>query len=131
MPEFTLKDTSGRDVSSREFQGKVLLVDFWATWCAPCKKEMPGYQDLYRRYGQRGFVVVGIAMDWDADSVKKFARKLGVTYPLLLNGANVQQQFGVLGLPTTLLVDRNRMIRKKVVGFEYTEVIENALKQIL
>src|SRR5712692_4715086 len=103
MPAFTLKDTSGRQVSSDEFRGKVLLVDFWATWCAPCKQEMPGYEALYRRYRDRGFAVVGIAMDWDADAVTKFARQLGVTYRLLLNGAQVQQQFGILGLPTTFL----------------------------
>ena len=131
MPAFTLKDASGREVSSDEFRGKVLLVDFWATWCAPCRREMPGYEDLYRRYGSRGVMIIGIAMDWDADAVTKFARKLGVTYPLLLNGAQVQQQFGILGLPTTFLVDRTGLIRKKVVGFEYKEVIEAALREIL
>jgi len=131
MPAFTLKDTSGRQVSSDEFRGKVLLVDFWATWCAPCKREMPGYEALYRRYRERGFAVVGIAMDWDADAVTKFAREVGVTYPLLLNGAQVQQQFEILGLPTTFLVDREGRIRKKVVGFEYTEAFEATLKEIL
>ena len=130
MPDFHLKGTSGREVSLSQFRGKVLLVDFWATWCAPCKKEMPGYEDLYRRYRERGLVVIGIAADSDPALVAKFAKKLKITYPLLINGMDVQR-YGIEGLPTTILVDRNGVIRKRVVGFEYTQVIDSDLREML
>ncbi len=130
MPDFTLKDATGREVSLAQFHGKVLLIDFWATWCAPCKKEMPGYEDLYRRYKRAGLMVIGVAADSDASAVAKFGKKLGVSYPLLVNGMDVQR-YGVLGLPTTILIDREGFIRKKVVGFEYKEVFETALTELL
>jgi len=130
MPDFHLEDTRGRQVTLAQFRGQVLLVDFWATWCAPCKKEMPGYEALYRRYRTRGFAVVGIAADSDRAAVAKFGRKLGITYPLLINGMDVQR-YGVQGLPTTILVDREGFVCKEVVGFEYTRVIEASVKQLL
>jgi peroxiredoxin len=130
MPDFDLKDSAGHDVSSAQFRGKVVLLDFWATWCGPCKKEMPGYERLYRRYKDRGLVVIGISADSDAGLVAKFGRQLGVTYPLLINGMDVQR-YGVKGLPTTILVDRDGFVRKEVVGFEETEVFERALRDLL
>jgi thiol-disulfide isomerase/thioredoxin len=130
MPDFRLKDTSGREFTLQQFRGKVLLVDFWATWCAPCRKEMPGYQELFRRYKDRGFEVVGIAADSDSAAVSRFGKKLGITYPLLVNGMDVQR-YGVEGLPTTILVDRKGFIRKTVIGFEYTQVIESAARELL
>ena len=130
MPAFHLRDTAGHEVSSTQFRGKVVLLDFWATWCAPCKREMPGYESLYRRYQDRGLMVIGIAADSDAASVAKFAKKLKITYPLLINGMDVQR-YGVKGLPTTLLVDRSGFVRKKVVGFEYTKAFEDALRGFL
>jgi thiol-disulfide isomerase/thioredoxin len=130
MPEFDLKDTAGHDVSAAQFKGKVVLLDFWATWCAPCKKEMPGYETLYRRYKDRGVAVVGIAADSDPRLVSGFGKTLGITYPLLVNGMDVQR-YGVEGLPTTILVDRAGIIQEKVVGFEYSSVIETDLREIL
>jgi thiol-disulfide isomerase/thioredoxin len=130
MPAFHLRDMAGHEVSSAQFQGKVVLLDFWATWCAPCKQEMPGYEKLYRRYRDRGLVVIGIAADSDATLVSKFAKQLKITYPLLISGMDVQR-YGVEGLPTTLLVDRRGFVKKKVVGFEYTEPFENALRGLL
>lgn len=130
MPEFDLTDVAGRQVSSAQFRGKVVLLDFWATWCAPCKKEMPGYERLYLQYKGRGLAVVGIAADSDPRVVARFAKRLGITYPLLVNGMDVQR-YGVQGLPTTMLVDRTGLVRVNVVGFEYTSVIESDLRQIL
>jgi peroxiredoxin len=130
MPEFDLRDTAGHEVSSKQFRGKVVLLDFWATWCAPCKQEMPGYEKLYRRYQGHGLAVIGIAADSDATVVAKFAKELKITYPLLINGMDLQR-YGVEGLPTTLLVDRHGFIKKKVVGFEYTQAFETALRGFL
>ena len=132
MPAFRLKDISGREFSSEELRGKVALVDFWATWCALCRKEMPGFEELQKKYRDRGLVVVGIALDSDAGEVAKFARELGVTYRLLLSQSEVEQVWGgILGIPTTFLVDRDGVVRKRVIGFEYKEEFEKALQELL
>src|SRR5438270_5299315 len=84
LPDFSTRDLSGRRLSSADLCGKVVLIDFWATWCQPCKKEMPGYQRLADRYGPRGFAVIGFKMDIMADTEQPrvFARRLGIRYPL-------------------------------------------------
>jgi thiol-disulfide isomerase/thioredoxin len=134
LPEFSVKDLQGRTVSSTELRGKVALIDFWAAWCQPCKKEMPGYQQLLDRYGSKGFAVIGFKFDTMAD-VKDpllFARKIGVRYPLAVASDDLKQMFGgIEGLPTTMLFDREGILRKKIVGFEYTSSVENDLKPLL
>src|SRR2546429_9697220 len=134
LPEFSVKDLQGRDISSDDLRGKVVLVDFWATWCPPCKKEMPGYQKLLNLYGSRGFTVIGFKFDtmMDMEDPIQFARKIGVRYPLAVAPDDLKQKFGgIEGLPTTMLYDRQGILRKKVVGFEYTDVIESAVKPLL
>jgi thiol-disulfide isomerase/thioredoxin len=134
LPEFSVKDLQGREISSADLHGKVVLIDFWATWCQPCKKEMPGYQQLLKRYGPRGFAVVGFKFDTmtDTEDPVLFAKKIGVRYPLAVAPEDLKQKFGgIEGLPTTLLYDRQGLLRKKVIGFEYTEAFESALKPLL
>jgi len=134
MPDFSVKDLQGREISSADFRSKVVLVDFWATWCQPCKKEMPGYQKLTDRYGPRGFAVVGFKFDTMADTEDplQFAKKIGVRYPLAVGADELKQKFGgIEGLPTTLLYDREGILRKKVIGFEYTSAFELELTPLL
>jgi len=134
LPEFSMKDLQGRELSSGDLRGKVVLVDFWATWCQPCKKEMPGYQKLLDRYGRRGFVVVGFKFDtmMDTEDPVLFAKRIGVRYPLAVASDELKQKFGgVEGLPTTMLYDRQGLLRKKIIGFEYTDTIESELRPLL
>jgi thiol-disulfide isomerase/thioredoxin len=134
LPEFTVKDLQGREISSADLRGKVVLVDFWATWCQPCKKEMPGYQKLLDRYGSRGFTVIGFKLDtmMDMEDPVQFAKKIGVRYPLAVAPDDLKQKFGgIEGLPTTMLYDRQGILRKKVIGFEYTDAFETALGPLL
>jgi thiol-disulfide isomerase/thioredoxin len=134
LPEFWLKDLQGRQLSSADLRGKVVLIDFWATWCQPCKKEMPGYQKLLRLYGPRGFVVIGFKFDTMADTEDPltFAKEIGVRYPLAVAPDDLKDKFGgILGLPTTLLYDRQGILRKKIIGFEYPETFESYLKSLL
>ncbi len=131
LAEFTLRDVSGREVSSASFRGKVLLLDYWATWCAPCEKEMPEFQKMQDRYGDQGLVVVGIAMDTDPADVERFAKRLGIGYTLLMGTLEVQEKLGIQGLPTTFVVDREGRIRKKVIGFEYPEEFEKTVRELL
>ena len=134
LPDFSVKDLQGRELSSSDFRGKILLVDFWATWCQPCKKEMPGYQKLLDRYGSRGFAVLGLkaTMMLDTEDPIQFALEAGVHYPLAIASPQATQALGgILGLPTTFLYDRQGILRYKVIGFEYTSVVETHLKPLL
>jgi len=134
LPDFSVKDLRGRGISAADLRGKVVLVDFWATWCQPCKKEMPGYQKLLDLYGSRGFAVVGFKFDtmMDMEDPVLFAKKIGVRYPLAVAPGDLKQKFGgIEGLPTTMLYDRQGILQRKVVGFEYTDAFESALKPLL
>jgi thiol-disulfide isomerase/thioredoxin len=133
LPDFSVKDLQGREISSADLRGKVVLIDFWATWCQPCKKEMPGYQKLLGRYSSRGLAIIGFKFDtmMDMEDPALFAKKIGARYPLAVAAADLKQKFGgIEGLPTTLLYDRQGILRKKVVGFEYTDTIESELKPL-
>jgi thiol-disulfide isomerase/thioredoxin len=134
LPDFSMKDLQGHEVSSADLRGKVVLIDFWATWCQPCKKEMPGYQKLLDRYGSQGFAVIGFKFDTmsDTEDPVLFARKIGVHYPLAVVSDDLKRKFGgIEGLPTTMLYDRHGILRKRVIGFEYTNVVEAELKPFL
>jgi thiol-disulfide isomerase/thioredoxin len=134
LPDFSARDLRGRSISSADLRGKVVLVDFWATWCQPCKKEMPGYQKLANRYGAQGFAVIGFKLDImaDTEAPRAFARRLGIHYPLAVATDALKNKFGgIEGLPTTLLYDRQGILRQKIIGFEYTDVIEKELKELL
>jgi thiol-disulfide isomerase/thioredoxin len=134
LPDFSLHDLQRHAVSSAGLRGKVVLIDFWGTWCQPCKKEMPGYQKLLDRYGQEGFAVVGfkISMMKDTENPLAFAKRIGVRYPLVIATDALTEKFGgIEGLPTTLIYDRQGILRKKIIGFEYTSAIEEAIKPML
>jgi len=134
LPDFALKDLQGNEVSSAGLRGKVVLIDIWATWCQPCKKEMPGYQKLLDRYGSRGFAVVGLKSNimMDTEDPIRFAKEIGVQYPLAVASVDVVRKFGgIEGLPTTMVYDRQGILRKKVIGFDYLENFEAVLKPLL
>jgi thiol-disulfide isomerase/thioredoxin len=134
MSDFVVDDLQGHHISSADLHGKVVLIDFWATWCQPCKQEMPGYQKLLDRYGSQGFAVVGFKFDtmMDTENPIKFAKKIGVRYPLAVATDDLKRKSGgIEGLPTTMLYDRQGILRQKVVGFEYTDTIEAYLKPLL
>ncbi len=134
LPDFSVKDLRGGGISSADLRCKVVLIDVWATWCQPCRKEMPGYQKLADRYGPRGFAVVGLKLDVmrDTEDPVQFAQKIGVRYPLMVATDELKRKFGgIAGIPTTLLYDRQGILRQKIIGFEYTDVIEAEVKPLL
>ncbi len=134
LPDFSVKDLQGRAVSSADLRGKVVLIDFWATWCKPCKQEMPGYQKLVDLYDRRGLAVVGLKFNDmpDTEDPILFAKKLGIRYPLAVAPDDLRQKFGgIEGLPATMLYDRQGTLRYKVIGFEYTSTVESQIKPLL
>jgi peroxiredoxin len=107
-PDFTVSGLDGRPVSLAALRGRVVLLNFWASWCLECRPEMPALERLHRQFGPSGLAVVGINARESRESVRRFAAELGVTFPLGLDPAGlVQSNYGVVGLPTTILIARN------------------------
>jgi thiol-disulfide isomerase/thioredoxin len=133
-PEFALTDIEGRLRNINEWDGKVLLVNFWATWCPPCKKEIPAFMALQEQYGDQGFQVVGVAID-DEQAVKDYADTLGINYPIMaaqLDSLDIARQYGnrINALPFSAFVDRDGKIvltRPGELSHEDTEKIIQSL----
>jgi thiol-disulfide isomerase/thioredoxin len=124
-PVWELKDPDGQRVKSSDFAGKVVILNFWATWCAPCKAEIPGFIELQKIYGERGLVVVGISIDeHGVAKVKQFTKELGVNYPIVLGNVMMIEDFGGEGIPTTFVIDRSGKIVAKHLGFTSKETLE-------
>jgi len=117
-PKWQLTALDGKVIGSDELKGKVVVVDFWATWCPPCVHEIPGYIELQKKYGERGLVIVGLSLDQNgAEAVKPFAQRKQINYPLALATEKEVAAFGgVEGIPTTFLIDREGRLRHKKVG---------------
>ena len=135
LPAFKLTDTEGNTVDTDKLKGKVLLVNFWATWCPPCKKEMPGFIELQDQYAQQGFQIVGIALD-DEDSVRDFADTLGVNYPVMAaeyDGIALSREYGnhIGALPYSVFVDRSGMIVATKAGELSKLQVEETIQPLL
>ena len=134
-PAWKLKDLEGREISFDQFKGKIVVVDFWATWCGPCISEIPGYIELQKKYGPQGLAIVGIAYrDFNGPAkVKKFAEEKGMNYTIVIGDETVADAFGgIEGIPTTFLIDRQgRIVHRKVGAMdheEYEKLVQQALK---
>ena len=132
-PDFTLESLEGKNMKLSDFRGKAVLLNFWATWCGPCKIEMPWFVELQEKYGSQGFQIVGVAMD-DAskEDIAKFAKEMGVNYPVLIGKESVGDQYGgVPALPESFFIGRDGKIVDKIMGLEGKAEIEAAIKKAL
>ena len=132
-PDFTLQALDGKTVRLSEFKGKAVLVNFWATWCGPCKIETPWLVDFQNQYGGQGLQIVGVAMDDSGkDEIARFAKDMGMNYPVLLGKETVGEAYGgVPALPESFFVGRDGKIVDKIMGIEGKAQIETAIKKAL
>jgi thiol-disulfide isomerase/thioredoxin len=132
-PAWELKNLDGATVRSDQFAGKVIVVDFWATWCPPCRAEIPGYVELQKKYGKDGFAIIGVSLDQAGpEVVKAFAVKNAVNYTMVMGTDAVVAAFGgVEAIPTTFLIDRAGQIRDRKLGAEETAEYEKKVLSVL
>ena len=132
-PEFALKDANGQTVHLSDYRGKVVLLDFWATWCGPCKIEIPWFQEFERQNKDKGFAVIGVAMDEEGwDVVKPFAKYVGINYRLVIGDETITQLYGgVEAMPTTFLIDREGRIASVHVGLSSKHDFEDEIQELL
>jgi thiol-disulfide isomerase/thioredoxin len=131
-PEFSLTDLNGRQIDLADRKGKVVLLDFWATWCGPCRIEIPGFVELQERYRDQGLSVIGISFDDGPEPVREFYREFKMNYPVAMGTDRVAELYGgILGLPTTFLIGRDGRIYAKHVGATDLSVFEDEIKELL
>ena len=132
-PDFTLQSLDGKTMRLSDFRGKAVLLNFWATWCGPCKIEMPWFVELQNQYAAQGLQIVGVAMD-DAskEDISKFAKDMGVNYPILIGKESVGDEYGgVPALPESFLIGRDGKIVDKILGLRGKAEIEDAIKKAI
>jgi len=118
-PEFTLIALDGTEVTLRDFEGKVLFLNFWATWCSPCRQEIPGFLEIYDKYKDEGMEILGVSLDPQGpDVIKPFAEKMKITYPLAMASNEIMQAYQPgQYIPATIIIDREGNIHNKHVGY--------------
>lgn len=130
--DFTLQDLNGKNVTLSDFKGKPVLLDFWATWCPPCRASIPGIEKLHKTFSDKGLVVLGISLDdggWDA--VKAFRAEYGMTYSVLKGNEDVAGKYLVRSIPTMIVVDKQGKVIKRYMGFGNDEELEKDIRNIL
>ena len=136
-PGFTLVTLDGKKVSLSDYKGRPVLVNFWATWCGPCKVEMPWFEEFHKQYAAQGLEILGLADDVDAgkDAIAKVAQKTGVTYPILLTDGKVQKAYGgpdgMDYLPMSFYVDKNGVVVEETAGLGSKDEIDAHIKKVI
>jgi cytochrome c biogenesis protein CcmG/thiol:disulfide interchange protein DsbE len=131
-PDFSLTTINGKQVKLSDYKGKVVLLDFWATWCVPCQAEIPRFAEFQKKHGQQGFQVIGISMDDSPAPVRSFYTKFDLNYPVALGTKKVAESYGgILGLPVTFLIDRDGYIVKQYEGEANLDEMQAELAKLL
>lgn len=125
-PDFTLTDLNGQTISLADFEGKVIFLNFWATWCPPCRQEIPGFIEIYEKYKDKGMVIIGISVDrGGVAKVKEFVNDNNITYPVAMFTDEIIKAYQPgRFIPTTIIIDKERKIRNKHVGYMDKETLE-------
>ena len=131
---FTLKDANNRDVALSQYKGKVIVIDFWATWCGPCKVEIPHFVEFQEKYGKAGLQIVGISVDDTADKLAPYIRDMKMNYPVLqgLDHDDLQEAYGpIVGIPVSVLISRDGKVCATHTGLTGKDVFEREIKALL
>jgi cytochrome c biogenesis protein CcmG/thiol:disulfide interchange protein DsbE len=129
---FSLQDLDGKPLSLASYRGKVVLLNFWATWCTPCRAEIPEFVDYQNKYGPQGLQLLGISMDDDPKPVRDFYQQFKMNYPVAIGSASLAESYGgVLGLPVTFLIGRDGRIAAKYVGAAEMPVLQQKIESLL
>ena len=133
ISDFRVTTLDGRSIQLSALKGKVVVVDFWATWCPPCIEELPHFKQLYAQYKDKGLEMIGIALDEEGSGVvSAFVKEHGVTYPVAMGSPDLIQNFGgILGIPTTFIIDKNGMITHKLIGYQEQQAFEQEIQRLL
>ena len=135
-PDFTLKSLDGSNIKLSEHRGEVILINFWASWCGPCRQEMPLLDDLHQKYSPMGFSLYGVNVEEDSEAAKKMLRDLNVSFPILFDNDNdVSKAYDVIAMPTTVIVDRDGKVHYVHHGYKpgdenkYQDAIRQAIRK--
>jgi thiol-disulfide isomerase/thioredoxin len=131
---FSFKDITGKKVSLSDFKGKVILLDFWATWCVPCKQEIPGFIELQKKYGDRGLQIVGLSVDDSLNMAKQYATQMKMNYPILLAEGKediLKAYDPIPSIPVSIIIDRDGRIVSRHLGIASTDVFEKEIVPLL
>lgn len=131
-PDFTITDLNGNEISSSDYEGKVIFVNFWATWCSPCRVEIPGFVEVYEEYKNKGMQIIGISVDqFGADKVRDFVKKYEITYPVAMATNQIVRDFELgRAIPETIIIDKSGTIRHKHIGYMDKETLTNYFLQL-
>jgi thiol-disulfide isomerase/thioredoxin len=132
-PDWQLSDVDGNPVKLSDFKGKVVILDFWATWCPPCRREIPGFVAIQKKYADKGFTVIGVSVDEQGPSVvKPFMRQLGMNYPVVMGTPKIVVDYGgIEGIPTTFIIDRQGNVVTSFQGFTDQATFESVIGPLL
>jgi len=131
-PEFVRADLAGRSIDLKSYRGKVVLLNFWATWCAPCQIELPKFDAWQKKYSAQGLQVLAVSMDDGDAPVRRTVRRLRLDFPIVMGDAKLGDEYGgVLGLPVTFLIDREGRVVAKLKGETDLAALESQVKQLL
>jgi thiol-disulfide isomerase/thioredoxin len=131
---FTVKDIAGKNVRLSQYNGQVVLLNFWATWCGPCRREIPALAALYRDYKDRGFVVLGVSVDKEVELIKPYARAMKMNYPVLIGAGREEfsDEFGpFMGFPTSVMVTRDGKLCVRHLGIPSRALLEQEIEGLL
>lgn len=133
-PDFTLKSKSGKNLRLSEYRGQVVMINFWASWCGPCRQEMPLLEDMYKRYAKLGFTILGVNVDNDPGKANNYLNDVKVSFPILYDtSSSVSKLYNVSAMPTTVLVDKNGNMRFLHMGYKpgYEKDYVKQIKQLI